>query len=81
MAKNHAKVIRIAKEWLRIVEEHYGVRPIIYTYNNYYIDYLKGHGLDDYDYWIARTATSRRSGTGRYGSSPRLENARESTIT
>lgn len=54
MAKNHAKVIRIAKEWLRIVEEHYGVRPIIYTYNNYYIDYLKGHGLDDYDYWIAR---------------------------
>lgn len=54
MVKYHSKVIRLAKEWLKIVGEHYGVRPIIYTYNNYYIDYIKGHGLDDYDYWIAR---------------------------
>ena len=54
MQKDHAKVVRMAKQWLKLVEEHYGVRPIIYTYNNYYINYLKGHGLDDYDYWIAR---------------------------
>lgn len=54
MAKEHAKVVEMAKVWLREIEKHYGVKPIIYTYNNYYIDYLKGHGLDDYDYWIAR---------------------------
>lgn len=54
MKRDHDKVVRMTKEWLRIVEQHYGVRPIIYTYNNYYIDYLRGHGLDDYDYWIAR---------------------------
>lgn len=54
MQKNHDKVVKMAKEWLRIVEQHYGVKPIVYTYNNYYIDYLHGHGLDGYDYWIAR---------------------------
>ncbi len=54
MKRDHAKVVKMAKEWLKLVEKHYGVKPIIYTYNNYYIDYLKGHGLDDYDYWIAR---------------------------
>ncbi len=54
MQRDHVKVVRMAKEWLRIVEKHYGVKPIIYTYNNYYIEYLKGHGLDDYDFWIAR---------------------------
>ncbi len=54
MQKQHAKVIKMAKQWLKLVEKHYGVKPIIYTYNNYYNDYMKGHGLDDYDYWIAR---------------------------
>lgn len=54
MERDHAKVLKMAKEWLIQVERHYGVKPIIYTYNNYYIDYLKGHGFDDYDFWIAR---------------------------
>ncbi|MDE6575479.1 MAG: hypothetical protein K2L84_09140 [Muribaculaceae bacterium] len=54
MQKQHAKVCRMAKKWLKEIEKHYGVKPIIYTYNNYYIDYLKGHGMDDYDFWIAR---------------------------
>lgn len=54
MQRDHAKVVAMAKEWLNIIEKHYGVKPIIYTYNNYYIDYLRGHGLDNYDYWIAR---------------------------
>lgn len=54
MERDHAKVCRIAKEWLKIIEEHYGVKPIIYTYNNYYRDYMKGHGFDGYDFWIAR---------------------------
>lgn len=54
MQKQHKKVISMAKKWLKLVEKHYGVKPIIYTYNNYYNDYIKGHGLDNYDYWIAR---------------------------
>lgn len=54
MQQQHAKVCRMAKKWLELVEKHYGVKPIIYTYNNYYIDYLKGHGFDGYDFWIAR---------------------------
>ncbi|MDE6207331.1 MAG: hypothetical protein K2M55_05940 [Muribaculaceae bacterium] len=54
MKKQHAKVCSMAKKWLQLVEKHYGVKPIIYTYNNYYIDYMKGHGFDDYDFWIAR---------------------------
>lgn len=54
MARDHAKIIRMAKEWLRKIEKHYGVRPIIYTYDIYFRDYLKGHGFDNYDFWIAR---------------------------
>ncbi|MDE6134239.1 MAG: hypothetical protein K2F79_01525, partial [Muribaculaceae bacterium] len=54
MARDHAKIVRLAKEWLRIIEKHYGVKPIIYTYENYYKDYLHGHGFDSYDFWIAR---------------------------
>jgi len=54
MKANHSKICKMAKKWLRLVEKHYGVRPIIYTYNRYYIDYLKGKGFDDYDFWLAR---------------------------
>ena len=53
MRKQHAKILRIARQWLDAVEQHYGVKPIIYTYDNYYRDYLHGHGFDDYDFWIA----------------------------
>lgn len=54
MARSHARIIKMAKEWLKKIEAHYGVRPVIYTYDIYYRDYLKGHGFDKYDFWIAR---------------------------
>jgi len=54
MRRQHAKVCRMALQWLKAIEKHYGVKPIVYTYENYYKDYLKGHGFDDYDFWIAR---------------------------
>lgn len=54
MKKQHAKVCQMAKKWLKMIEKHYGVKPIIYTYNKYYLDYMKGHGFDDYDFWLAR---------------------------
>ncbi|MBB6609532.1 lysozyme [Pontibacter sp. Tf4] len=41
------------KTWLEAVTKYYGVRPIIYTSQNYYRRWLKGH-FSDYHFWIAR---------------------------
>ena len=54
MQQQHTKVCRMALQWLKAIEKHYGVKPIVYTYENYYKDYLHGHGFDNYDFWIAR---------------------------
>lgn len=54
MQRDHKKIVKMALEWLKYVEDYYGVKPIVYTYENYYKDYLHGHGFDDYDFWIAR---------------------------
>jgi lysozyme len=40
------------KRWLKAVELHYGVRPIIYTGERYYDDFLKKE-FSDYLFWIA----------------------------
>jgi lysozyme len=40
------------RRWLKTVELHYGVRPIIYTGEKYYDDFLK-EGFSDYLFWIA----------------------------
>jgi len=41
------------KLWLEGVTAYYGVKPIIYTSQNYYRRYLQGH-FQDYHFWIAR---------------------------
>ena len=41
------------REWLDIVEEHYGVKPIIYTYYKFKTRYLNDSVFDSYPYWIA----------------------------
>ena len=41
------------KEWLDIVEDHYGVKPIIYTYYKFKTRYLSDPVFDEYPYWIA----------------------------
>jgi len=46
------KLIENLKIWLKIVEEKYGEKPIIYTYYHYYRDHLKGE-FDDYPLWLA----------------------------
>jgi lysozyme len=38
--------------WLKIVEQEYEVKPIIYTNVYFYNNYLKGY-VDDYPFWIA----------------------------
>lgn len=40
------------KEWLVIVENYYGIRPIIYTNVDFYKQYLKDD-FDDYPLWVA----------------------------
>ena len=40
------------KRWLHAVESHYGVKPIIYTGERYYDDFLKEE-FSDYLFWIA----------------------------
>ncbi len=40
------------KIWLKIVEEKYGEKPIIYTFYHYYKDNLRGE-FDEYPLWLA----------------------------
>lgn len=39
--------------WLNIVENHYGVKPIIYSGKNFKKQYLSTPKLRDYPFWIA----------------------------
>ena len=40
-------------QWLHIVEQHYGIKPIIYTYYKFKMKYLDDAAFDPYPYWIA----------------------------
>ncbi len=40
------------KRWLAIVEKHYGVKPIIYSSESYYNDFLRDD-FEEYPFWIA----------------------------
>lgn len=46
------QVILNLRTWLKLAENHYGVRPIIYTNADFYRRYIKDN-LDDYPLWIA----------------------------
>ncbi|MCC9136690.1 glycoside hydrolase family 25 protein [Pontibacter silvestris] len=39
--------------WLETIQQHYGVKPIIYTNQNFYRRWLQGH-FQDFHFWIAR---------------------------
>ena len=41
------------RQWLDIVERHYGVKPILYTYYKFKMKYLSDAMFDSYPYWIA----------------------------
>jgi lysozyme len=43
---------RELRAWLDITEQYYGVRPVIYTYLDFYKKNLAGH-FDDYPLWVA----------------------------
>lgn len=49
---NPAKMRKEVQDWLTVVEEHYKVKPIIYTYVTFYADYMDG-AFDRYPLWAA----------------------------
>lgn len=52
MGLNSAQIRERVLYWLRLVEQHYGVRPILYTNIDFYQKHLAG-ALDRYPLWIA----------------------------
>lgn len=50
--KSKKEIVAGALEWCRIIEDHYGVKPIIYTSPGFYNKYLTDD-FDDYLLWIA----------------------------
>lgn len=50
---SNAELIVDLRMYLRHLETHYGVKPVIYTYQKFYNKHLAGH-FTDYPIWIAR---------------------------
>jgi len=40
-------------KWLNKVEKHFGIKPIIYTSDSYYKDFLSDTTFQNYTFWIA----------------------------
>ncbi len=45
-------IIKGVANWLKLIENHYGVKPIIYVNEHYYKKYIAGN-FDDYPLWLA----------------------------
>lgn len=46
------RLVEGLKNWCKIIEDHYGIQPIIYTSDKYYEDFLRAH-FEGYTIWIA----------------------------
>ena len=53
-----SKIIARATEWLKIVHDEVGMRPIVYTYGEFANDYLNT-GFGYYPLWIANYGTNQ----------------------
>ncbi|WP_210518304.1 glycoside hydrolase family 25 protein [Hymenobacter terricola] len=49
---------REVARWLRLIEAHYGVRPILYSNHSFYQRHLAGH-FDNYPLWLAHYEVER----------------------
>jgi lysozyme len=45
-------ILKGVRNWLTLVEAHFGVRPVIYTNEHFYQKYIAGN-FDDYPLWLA----------------------------
>ena len=50
---NTQQLQKAVRQWLDIVEQHYGVKPILYTGYKFKLQYLNTPAFDEYPYWIA----------------------------
>jgi lysozyme len=64
LSASPATLRREVKRWLDVVEEHYGVKPIIYTNADFYRQYL-GVDFDQYPLWVAHYYEPRQPRIGR----------------
>jgi lysozyme len=55
---SHKALIKSIKVWLQIVEQHYGIKPIIYSNLNFYKKHLR-KDFSLYPCWLAQYYTSR----------------------
>lgn len=50
--KSRRQIRKNVRTWLEIIEQHYGIKPIIYTNKHIYHLYIK-ESFDDYPLWIS----------------------------
>ena len=50
--KSDSQIIKDIGKWLKLIEIHYGVKPIIYTNQSYFNKFIKGN-YENYPLWIA----------------------------
>lgn len=50
------EMVKNIKQWLKIIEDYYGVRPIIYSNPHFYRQYLTGE-FEEYPLWVAHYET------------------------
>ncbi len=58
MRQEGERIIQMALDWICIIERHYHVRPIIYTYSNFRQRYIDDR-FAPYDTWIAHYAIAQ----------------------
>ncbi len=51
-------MLQEARIWLELIEKQFGLKPIIYSNQNFYETYLAGQ-FDDFPLWIARYSTEK----------------------
>ena len=59
-----SKLRKVLNRVLAELEDHYGMRPIIYTNSHIYSTYISGH-YDDYDVWISAHEIPEELGDGK----------------
>lgn len=51
------ELIKNLKIYIKTIEDHFGVKPILYTYTYFYNTYLRGH-FDSHTFWISKFSTT-----------------------
>ncbi len=63
---NVQQMQKAVRQWLDVVEQHYGVKPIIYTGYKFKLTYLNDSVFNEYPYWIAHYYVDHLEYTGHW---------------